>query len=541
MRKICLILVLLLAMPVFAVAERYLTTIHCDNQGFTTMCLNDQSWEQLDDGGLVIWVDQPGSDPYVSVRWDRHADNSDPEDYFDDEFTPLMEETYGDRLMDPSDYTVYQVEGVPMPGVQYAWEGDDGRVYITFRLLDTRWEGLVAFTATYYYEERDGEPMNVLSRAVFGFQPDAAADAAPEPAPAPKTQTNQTQTTQTQAMGSYQVSAAPSIVPETAPYQCAEFTATLPKGWKVETGGLFENFSFRCYDPQNPERCLFLMGQAGAMHKSQAGKQWWMNYPGGFNFQKPIIDNAIVLPQPSIACLVQNMEYLRAYTEVVYPMHLDVSVLPPEVVPDIKQATVWEISTTDALQNYVSEMGKYNIYNTIPDASVVRFGCVSSRGVNCEGMVGGVVLDTRDPFYLNPTLDVWFYIPCCVTGVTAPVGELQELEPTLMACLDSFRFTDSYIRQAQGNSQVIAEMIDMQSSWDSRDRSYDIISQKYSDATLGYDRLYDSDTGEVYRADLDFYDGYDLHRGEFSNPNLYRIDDASSGYYLQGVDYYITR
>ena len=283
------------------------------------------------------------------------------------------------------------------------------------------------------------------------------------------------------------------------------------------------------------------MSQAGVMHKSQAGKQWWINYPGGFNIKKPLIDNAIVLPEPSIACLVQNMEYLRACTEIVYPMHLDDESLPPEVIPDIKQARIWEISTTDALRGYVNEMAKYNLYNRIPDASVVRFNCVSSRGVSCEGMMGGVVLDIRDPYYLNPTLDVWFYIPCCVMGVTAPTGELQELEPTLVACLDSFRFTDSYIRQAQGRSQVVAEMIDLQSSWERRDRSYDIISQKYSDATLGYDRLYDSDTGEVYRADLDFYDSYDLHRGEFNNPNLYKIDDASSSYYLEGVDYYITR
>ena len=44
-----------------------------------------------------------------------------------------------------------------------------------------------------------------------------------------------------------------------------------------------------------------------------------------------------------------------------------------------------------------------------------------------------------------------------------------------------------------------------------------------------------------YLLDLDFYDSYDLHRGEFDNANLYRIDDSSSNYYLRGVDYYITK
>ena len=79
------------------------------------------------------------------------------------------------------------------------------------------------------------------------------------------------------------------------------------------------------------------------------------------------------------------------------------------------------------------------------------------------------------------------------------------------------------------------------SLWESRTDTYDILSQEYSDAILGYDRLYDSETGEVYRAELGFWDDYDLHRGEYNNPNLQKIDDSSRDYYLQTVDYTISR
>lgn len=48
-------------------------------------------------------------------------------------------------------------------------------------------------------------------------------------------------------------------------------------------------------------------------------------------------------------------------------------------------------------------------------------------------------------------------------------------------------------------------------------------------------------TGEIYRAEVGFYDSYNLNRSEYSNSNLYLIDSSSSQYYLQGVDYYITR
>ena len=81
----------------------------------------------------------------------------------------------------------------------------------------------------------------------------------------------------------------------------------------------------------------------------------------------------------------------------------------------------------------------------------------------------------------------------------------------------------------------------MNIAWERRQATYDILSQKNSDAILGYDRLYDSETGEIYRAESGFYDSYDLHRNEYSNPNLQLIDDQSKQYYLNGIDYYITR
>ena len=46
-------------------------------------------------------------------------------------------------------------------------------------------------------------------------------------------------------------------------------------------------------------------------------------------------------------------------------------------------------------------------------------------------------------------------------------------------------------------------------SWEKRNNSYDIISQKQSDATLGYERVYDTDTGEIYKAYNGFTDDYD--------------------------------
>lgn len=525
-KALSLILAVLMVLPLLAAAEQQhvLVPVRCETQGFTTLCLDNQAWEPFASGGLVFWTDPARRDSYVLVSWSKEADHDDPEGYFTRFYTPLMQNYYGDRLEGYSDYRVYEVEGIPMPGVQYAWHGEDGRVYITFHLLDLRWEGIVTYSAEYYYEEQQ-EPMNVLCRCLVGFKPDAASAA--------------------KGMGAYRVRSAESIVPKTAVYSCAEFTATLPVGWKVVTGGLMETFAVLCYDPENPERCIFLMNMVGPFLKSQEAKNWWVGYPNAFNLRKPLIDNAPVLSVPSVGETLRNLPAFREYIQVVYPMHLAAECIPPEVVPDFRGVQILETSAAPALSSYRDLFSRYNLVNRFPDASVNRFTCVSSRGKACEGIAGGITIDIRDPYSLNPSLDVYFYYCNCLVGVTAPEGELQELAPVLLSCLCSFRFNDAYIRQAQQKGQEIGAILELSggcaSSWESRNRSYDVMSQKYSDATLGYDRLYDSETGEVYRAELGFYDSYDLHRGEYANPNLYLIDDRTKSYYLEGVDYYITR
>ena len=58
-------------------------------------------------------------------------------------------------------------------------------------------------------------------------------------------------------------------------------------------------------------------------------------------------------------------------------------------------------------------------------------------------------------------------------------------------------------------------------SWEKRNNSYDIISQKQSDATLGYERVYDTETNEVYKAYNGFTDDYDGNRYKPITDDMY--------------------
>ena len=51
--------------------------------------------------------------------------------------------------------------------------------------------------------------------------------------------------------------------------------------------------------------------------------------------------------------------------------------------------------------------------------------------------------------------------------------------------------------------------------------SYDIISQKQSDATLVYERVYDTETGEIYKAYNGFTDDYSGDRYKTITDNMY--------------------
>ena len=58
-------------------------------------------------------------------------------------------------------------------------------------------------------------------------------------------------------------------------------------------------------------------------------------------------------------------------------------------------------------------------------------------------------------------------------------------------------------------------------SWENRNNSYDIISQKQSDATLGYERVYDTETGEIYKAYNGFTDDYTGERYKTITDDMY--------------------
>ena len=114
-------------------------------------------------------------------------------------------------------------------------------------------------------------------------------------------------------------------------------------------------------------------------------------------------------------------------------------------------------------------------------------------------------------------------------------------ESVLTECMKTLDYSESFVNatnQASNEKLALSKQISQNfnrtmdgfmSSWESRNKSQDIMSQKQSDAILGYERVYDTETNEVYTATNGFTDVYDGKRYKpVTDDNMYT--EPISGY-----------
>ena len=166
-----------------------------------------------------------------------------------------------------------------------------------------------------------------------------------------------------------------------------------------------------------------------------------------------------------------------------------------------------------------------------------------------EGLFAATVLDFGSITLPDGTMGVYqprkvdggYYMAYNIMAVTAVKDTFIEWESILTECMKTLQYSESFVSAAnqasnegvalsQQISQSFNETMDgMMSCWENRDKSQDILSQKQSDATLGYERFYDTETGEIYRAAIGFGDSYDGKRYQpVTDDNMYT--EAISGY-----------
>jgi hypothetical protein len=322
---------------------------------------------------------------------------------------------------------------------------------------------------------------------------------------------------------------APQVQLNLQPYDGGFFSMDLPVGWEIEPVGQYENFGFRAYDPNSPARQIFFYGNMKYFLKSDAGKEAWETYLafGGYGDAQVYADALVLSP----ATTEQFFYTFNDYTSYAK-----------------KYGVVHNFAALNDLEIVESTPRNSPIASNCVDDSIVR-ALFTQNDTPCEGLFAAGVANAMTTYMYN--VDAGYYVVYYITGISAPADEFYALQETLSQSLSSFHYSQSYIdkgvQQIDEGTKLALEIGKMLSqaadsnnqAWHDRQRSIDALSQKRSDAKLGYDRLYDTETGETYRAELGFYDEYDINRNEYGNPNLQLVPDDGYSLYEKGVSGYI--
>ena len=178
---------------------------------------------------------------------------------------------------------------------------------------------------------------------------------------------------------------------------------------------------------------------------------------------------------------------------------------------------------------------------------ILRATYIDSNGKKVQGIftaavksIGTYMISENiwNPF--GPQVDVSPLNTYNIMIMSAPDDDFINWQVILDHCLATIEYSQTFINgfnsqedailsSIQANQKVYDQISDMiMSSWETRNNSYDIISQKQSDATLGYERVYDTETGDIYKAYNGFTDDYSGERYKPITDEMYT--KATSGY-----------
>ena len=246
------------------------------------------------------------------------------------------------------------------------------------------------------------------------------------------------------------------------------------------------------FDPENPVNQIFFMLKMEPMFPDENSRAM-MALSSDLFGKYPILTN--VSTQGVFEIFPQFADAMNATADYA----------------DIQTPYIADFSVTESFES-TQGMSSVAISPSILRADFTQ------NGTTGEGMFTADVV----PFAMGTGMG--YYSVYNLTVLSAEKGTFQDWQPTLNKVLSSLNYTPEFqsFAMSQSNqaastsqslSQSASEMSDsIMSSWENRNRSQDIMSQKQSDATLGYERIVDTETGNIYKIDNGFTDWYDGSR-----------------------------
>ncbi len=267
------------------------------------------------------------------------------------------------------------------------------------------------------------------------------------------------------------------------PYSCAYFTLNIPEGWKVEWNGNAQKLVWRATSPDGK------IGICNIDH-DYAAKDPSMTKTLGF--EKSLSDASV-----------------KGYFEMIFEDTADNFTVQNSCVPANKSAL--QASSSKQIRDYQAH------YATFKDSTV-------GEG---EGVYSAVMVESNDIVIRGTNYGVWEFDAIFYNW--APLGQLVNWQPVIAQIAQSFTYTDYYIQEWQSvlnttvsPSSSISDTDPVMEAFEERSKSDTIIQEKRSDMLGEYERVYDNDTGNIYRAYNGFLDDIgDQNRYQAITDNQY--------------------
>lgn len=283
----------------------------------------------------------------------------------------------------------------------------------------------------------------------------------------------------------------------------------IPKGWKVDIPNkvTFSGYTFKLYNPNNEDYLLeFSLGLSGFLKTEAARQKFAFLYPTSVFGELPALE-----PRT---------------TEQFYKVW----------------STTAKVGNKQINEDFFVPLDNFemieNLGKTELGGDVIRGKFTNSKGETMQGLFTASIFESGSYYMygvdlapLNTYHNIIMY---------TPDADFMNWQAIFDHCLSTITFTEDFMKgfnkeqstnvaTVQANAKIYDEISNMiMDSWEKRNNSYDITSQKQSDATLGYERVYDTETGEVYKAYNGFTDEYDGTRYQTVTDDMYTT--TISGY-----------
>ena len=302
------------------------------------------------------------------------------------------------------------------------------------------------------------------------------------------------------------------------------FTMQIPDGWEMRYGWDGEKMLLiRVYDPENPVNQIFYATDMVPFMKSEASAEMYANSKTAMFSEAPVLD------PPTNETLFKQIPKLRTYYLETVKSENTAAMIPEiydfELLETLPAASAF---SDDSLDDSI-------IYGTFRTAD----GSAEGEGIGFASIVD-LFGEMSSPLY---GVDMSYYNVYNFTAITGAKDEFVNYEDILCRSFSSLQLKQEFVAKMlksseesfaalqEVNASITASYYNYNNAWLARSRSADIARQKFSDATLGYERVYDTETGEIYKA----YNGFtDEYAGS-------RYQPVSDDMYTQGWSGYIEK